>query len=118
MGLCGPEDVVDGSSSQHLPHGLINDLWIIATANRHGAQETYNKHLLQEGICENITPTQICQQHNPKDTQECELTIHGHTKRQGELKEVDMVTVTFCRTVIICFPKWICPSVKEGPKIQ
>lgn len=62
--LCGPEDVVNGSSSQHLPHGLIDDLLIVATANRHGAQEAYNKYLLQEGICGNV---QTCQQNKHKD---------------------------------------------------
>lgn len=54
VGLCGPEDVVDGSSSQHLPHGFIDHLLIVPAANGHGALETHNKHLLQEGICRDI----------------------------------------------------------------
>lgn len=54
MGLCGPEDVVDGSSSQHLPHGFIDHLLIVPAANGHGALEAHNEYLLQEGICRDI----------------------------------------------------------------
>lgn len=51
MGLGGPEDVVDGSGGQHLPHGLVDDLLILAAAHRHRAQEAHDEHLLQEGVC-------------------------------------------------------------------
>ena len=51
VGLCGPEDVVDGPGGQHLPHGLIDHLLVVATANRHGAQEANSEYLLQEGVC-------------------------------------------------------------------
>lgn len=54
VGLCGPEDVVYGSGSQHLPHGLIDDLLIVATAHRHRPQEAHGEHLLQEGVCGSI----------------------------------------------------------------
>lgn len=50
VGLCGPEDVVDGSRRQHLPHGFVDDLLVLATAHRHRAQEAHGKHLLQERV--------------------------------------------------------------------
>lgn len=53
MGLCGPEDVVDGSGRQHLPHGFVDDLLVLATAHRHRAQEAHGEHLLQEGVYTN-----------------------------------------------------------------
>lgn len=51
VGLCGPEDVVDGPGCQHLPHGFVDDLLALAAAHRHRAQEAYGEHLLQEGVC-------------------------------------------------------------------
>lgn len=51
MGLGGPEDVVDGTGSQHLSHGLVDDLLIVATANGHGAKKAHSENLLQEGVC-------------------------------------------------------------------
>lgn len=50
MGLCGSEDVVDGSSCQHLSHGLIDHLLGLSRTHRHGAQEPHRKHLLQQGV--------------------------------------------------------------------
>lgn len=50
VGLCSLEDVVDGSGRQHLPHGFVDDLLVLATAHRHRAQEAHSKHLLQEGV--------------------------------------------------------------------
>lgn len=50
VGLCGPEDVVDGSGRQHLPHGFVDDLLVLATAHCHRAQEAHGEHLLQEGV--------------------------------------------------------------------
>lgn len=76
MGLCGPEDVVDGSCSQHLPHGLVDDLLIVPTAHRHWAQETHGEYLLQEGVCgktrNHHPPMQGCQhyKHNNKDSKQ------------------------------------------------
>lgn len=49
--LCGPEDVVDGAGGQHLPHGLVDHLLVVAAAHGHGAQEAHGEHLLQEGVC-------------------------------------------------------------------
>lgn len=53
VGLCGPEDVVDGSGGQHLPHGFVDDFLVLATAHRHRAQEAHGEHLLQERVCGN-----------------------------------------------------------------
>lgn len=54
VGLGGPEDVVDGSGRQHLPHGLVDHLLIVAAAHRHRALEAHGKNLLQEGVCGNV----------------------------------------------------------------
>lgn len=62
MGLCGPEDVVDGSSGKHLPHGFIDDLLVIATSHSHWAQEAHDKHLLQEGVCHGNEQTSAARQ--------------------------------------------------------
>lgn len=67
MGLGGPEDVVDGSGGQHLPHGLVDDLLILAAAHRHRAQEAHDEHLLQEGVCGQTsthTQTRQCDKHS------------------------------------------------------
>lgn len=50
VGLCGPEDVVDGSGGQHLPHGFVDDLLVLAAAHCHRAKEAHGEHLLQEGV--------------------------------------------------------------------
>lgn len=53
VGFCGPEDVVDGSGRQHLPHGFVDDLLVLAAAHRHRAQEAHGENLLQERVCGN-----------------------------------------------------------------
>lgn len=50
MGLSHPEDVVDGSGSQDLPHGLINYICILSGFHLHGAEEAHNKELMQDRI--------------------------------------------------------------------
>lgn len=72
MGLCGPEDVMDGSGSQHLPHGFIDDLLVLATAYRHRAQEAHLKYLLQEGVCRNTQASlaHYCEHHEHQRTRE------------------------------------------------
>lgn len=60
VGLCGPEDVVDGSGRQHLPHGFVDDLLVLATAHRHRAQEAHGEHLLQEGVYGKTRKGYVC----------------------------------------------------------
>lgn len=59
MGLRGPEDVVDGSGRQHLPHGFVDNLLVLATAHRHRAQEAHGEHLLQEGVYGNTQTLRV-----------------------------------------------------------
>ncbi len=88
MGLGGPEDVVDGSGSKHLPHCLIDDLLIVATANCHWTQEAHNKYLLQKWVCGKhavLTHTQRFQHHKNSrtDTKETQYTHLEEKKNKG-----------------------------------
>lgn len=99
MGLCGPEDVMDGPGRQHLPHGFVDDLLVLATAHRHRAQEAHGKHLLQERVYGN---TQVLCAH--KDIGAVNMQCHKrqdieHLRRSGPLGciyERRMLTVNFC----------------------
>lgn len=50
-----PEDVVDGSGGQDLPHCLVDDIWVLCGLHFHGTQETHDEELVQDGICEEFT---------------------------------------------------------------
>lgn len=53
MGLGHPEDVVDGSGRQDLPHRLIDDIRVLCGLHFHRSQETHDEQLVQDGVCEN-----------------------------------------------------------------
>lgn len=50
MGLCHPEDVVDGSGCQDLPHGLRDDVCRLGGLHLHGAQEASDEELVEDGV--------------------------------------------------------------------
>lgn len=45
-----PEDVVDGSGRQDLPHGLRDDVSRLGAPHLHGAQEAHDEELVQDGV--------------------------------------------------------------------
>lgn len=45
-----PEDVVDGSGRQDLPHGLRDDVCRLGCPHLHGAQEANDEELMKDGV--------------------------------------------------------------------
>lgn len=73
MGLGHPEDVVDGSGSQDLPHGLRDDIHWLDSLHLHGAQEANDKELVEDRVyaaqktektkhtsCMAVVPLELC----------------------------------------------------------
>lgn len=122
VGLCGPEDVVDGSGSQHLPHGLVDHFLIVATAHRHGAQEAHDEHLLQEGVwrstcihrheCQPGGGVGVSDEQTKRRRTEPEPGGKYSSKSLIKLWPRKTVTIALGGSVVIRFPEWICASVE------
>lgn len=50
MRLGHPEDVVDGSGGQDLPHGLGDDVGRLGGFHLHGAQEANDEELVKDRV--------------------------------------------------------------------
>lgn len=50
MRLGHPEDVVDGSGCQDLPHGLGDYVGRLGAPHLHGAQEAHDEELVEDGV--------------------------------------------------------------------
>lgn len=108
MGLGHSEDVVDGSGCQDLPHGLIDDIWVLGGLHFHGSQETHDEELVQDGVWEHRKLHNILELFL--------MIIFSKGRKLFWNCKVCLCTFTVSRLHLSRLSKWVCPSFSKGDK--
>lgn len=102
-----PEDVVDGSSRQDLPHCLVDDIRVLCGLHFHGSQETHDEELVQDGVCEGTFIWAIYD----NDLFFCLKSLSVNLR-----SAFGTCTFTVSWLHLSRLPEWVCPSLSKGDK--